>query len=218
MQELTLWLVGSIGENADPPADIQPLELTLPAPLIIPNEVEHEATNGTESPEPQPPSPSEYPSPSPPGRVQPATLSHSRYIQSRDMGYIRADRFSLSSSVLFPLTVPPVPKPSDLLPIVNRQSWLPDYPSVNSVRAAQMRLTHKSSPLSASRPRTSLQTHPRAYPRACPREYPLSVPPVPYVHSFTSPFSIVPHTCAPGCWNPVPVSRPGPHGDNALPL
>jgi len=65
MQELTLWLVGSIGENADPPADIQPddsLDITLPTPLLIPNEIEREATNGTESPEPHPPSLLEYPS------------------------------------------------------------------------------------------------------------------------------------------------------------
>jgi len=52
MQELTLWLVGSIGDRADSPADIQPddsLELTLPTPRLIPNEIELETTNGPES-------------------------------------------------------------------------------------------------------------------------------------------------------------------------
>ena len=51
----------------DPPADIQSNGLpdaTLPTPLPIPNEIEHEATNGTELVKAQPPSLSEYPSPS----------------------------------------------------------------------------------------------------------------------------------------------------------
>jgi len=56
-QKLTLSLVGTIRNNAD----IQP-DATLPIPLLIPNEIEDEAANGTGSLEPQPPSFSEYPS------------------------------------------------------------------------------------------------------------------------------------------------------------
>jgi len=69
-QKLTLLLVGTIGNNTDPPADMQsdgPPDATLPVtPLLIdiPNEIEHEATNETGPLEPQPPSLSEYPSPS----------------------------------------------------------------------------------------------------------------------------------------------------------
>ena len=66
-QKLTLSLVGTIRNDVDPPADIQPdgpPDATLPTTLLIPNEIEHEATNGTGSLEPQPSSFSEYPSPS----------------------------------------------------------------------------------------------------------------------------------------------------------
>ena len=93
-QELTLWLVGSIGDSADPPADMQPddsLDVTLPTPLLTPNEIEHEVTNGTGSLEPQPPSLLECPSPSFPSRGEPTTLSHSRKAQPGDVGDIRAD-------------------------------------------------------------------------------------------------------------------------------
>jgi len=96
-QELTLWLVGSIGGNANPPAGIQPdnsLEVVLPTPLLTPNEIEHEATNGTASPEPQPPSLSECPSPNPLSRGEPTAVSHSRKVQPGDVGDIRAGRLS----------------------------------------------------------------------------------------------------------------------------
>ena len=66
-QKLTLLLVGTIGNNAHPPADIQPDGLPdaiLLTPLPTPDEIEHEATNGTASLELQPPSLSEHPSPS----------------------------------------------------------------------------------------------------------------------------------------------------------
>jgi len=196
--------VGSIGDSADPLADMQPgdsLDVTLPTPLLTPNEIEHEATNGTGSPEPQPPSPSERPPQSPPGRGEPATLPHSRRIHP---GRSR-----------LPPPAPPTPKESDVLPTITHG---PGFLPMNSLRAAQILSTHQPSPLSASRPRTSLQTHPRLLPQ----EYlfplpPPPVPPVPYVRSFTSPFSTVPQACAPGRLNRTPVSRPDLHGDKALP-
>jgi len=121
-QELTPWLVGSIGDNADPPADIQPdvsLDVILPIPLLTPSEVEHEETNSTKSPEPQPPSLSERPSPSLPGRREPTTLFHSRHIQSED--YIRPSRYS----IIVPES--PIPRQSDVGPIINHRHRLPDY-------------------------------------------------------------------------------------------
>jgi len=95
-QALTIWLVGSIERNADPPADIQPDDLleVLPTPLLTPNEIEYEATNRNASPEPQPPSLSEFPSPNPPSRREPTTLSHSRKVQPGDESDIRAGRLS----------------------------------------------------------------------------------------------------------------------------
>jgi len=83
MQELTLWLVGSIGDSADPPVDMQSngsLDVIL-----------HEATNGTGSLEPQPPSLLKFPSASIPSCGEPATLSHSRKVQPGDVGDICAD-------------------------------------------------------------------------------------------------------------------------------
>ena len=121
--------MGSIGDNADSPADIQlddSLDVTLPTPLLIPSEVEHEATNGTESLEPQPPSPSL------PSRGEPSTLSHSRTVQPGDAGYIRAGRPPYPSSVPLPpiVPVPPIPKRSDVRPIIDHQPRLPDYSSI----------------------------------------------------------------------------------------
>ena len=204
-QELTLWLVGSIGDSADLLADVQPDDshnVTLPTPLLTPNEIELEVTNGAGSPEPQPPSPSESPLPSLPGREEPVTLPRSR-------------RTHPGRSRL-PPPAPPIPRQSDVLPIITRG---PGFFPMNSLRAAQIPSIHQPSPLSASRPHTSLQTHPRSLPQGY--LFPLPpppVPPVPYVRSLASPFSVVPQTCAPGRLNPITVSRPGPHGDKALPL
>ena len=198
--------MGSFGGNPDPPADIQPndsLGVVHPTTLLTANEIEHEATNGTASPEPQPPSPSEIPSSSPSSRREPVT--HSRSI------YRRPNRFrSLPSA-----SVPPITKQSDVLPSITRGSGT--FP-MKRVRPSEI---SQPLPLSASHPRTSLQRHPRSLPQG----YHFSVYPppqalpTPYVRSFTSLFSVVSQTCAPGCWNPVLVSCLDLHGrDNAPPL
>ena len=134
-QELTLWLVGSIGGNADPPADIQPddsLGVVFPTPLLTTNEIEHEATNGTGSPEPQPPSLPKRASPSLPSRGEPTTLSHSRKVQPGDVGDIHAGRLPyLSSAPLsYIVPVPPIPKQPYIGSTTNHQPLVPDYPSI----------------------------------------------------------------------------------------
>ena len=56
-QELTIWLVGTIRCKADPPTNTRsngPLGIASPPPLSTPSEVQREATNRMELPEPKP--------------------------------------------------------------------------------------------------------------------------------------------------------------------
>jgi len=58
---LTPQLVGTIEGLADPSADTWSNDITPPTPVLIPSEIEHEATNRMSSPKPRPSSPPGYP-------------------------------------------------------------------------------------------------------------------------------------------------------------
>ena len=72
-RELTSQLVGTIGGLTDPSADTWSDDIASPISVLIPSEIEHEATNMVSSPEPQPPSRPDWPQQSVSPRTQEVT-------------------------------------------------------------------------------------------------------------------------------------------------
>ena len=100
-QELTFWLVGTIGDRTDPAANTQldgSLNVTLSTPALIPNEIENKVKNSTASPEPRPPSLSKRPPPSLRGYAQRAIPNYRSFIAEEGVlsrtPVVRSDHYS----------------------------------------------------------------------------------------------------------------------------